>query len=68
MAYERQRALRDELNQRYPKMKGNLGQQMFRAAYYNDRMSGLPHSKAHELSLAAVRQYEPGFVPVGLPG
>lgn len=64
MAYERQRALREELNVRFPKMRRNLGQQMFRSAYFNDRMAGLPHEKARELSLEAIRRYEPNFMPV----
>jgi hypothetical protein len=37
MAYKKQHRLRDELNTRFPRMRGNLGQQMFRSCYFNVR-------------------------------
>lgn len=63
MPYERQRAIRDELNRRFPKMKGDLGQQMFRSAYYNGRMAGLDHETAVDASIAAVRRHVSNFSP-----
>lgn len=63
MAYERQRALRDELNARFPKIKRDLGQQMFRSAYFNDRMAGLDQDDAERLAIEAVRRHIPGFAP-----
>lgn len=63
MPYERQRAIRDELNRRFPKMKGDLDRQMFRSAYYNGRMAGLDHEAAVNLSIAAVRRHVSNFRP-----
>jgi len=62
--YEKQRRLRDELNARFPRMRGNLGQQMFRSCYYNTRMHGESVSEAFRSSVEAVRQYVPGFTPI----
>jgi hypothetical protein len=66
MAHERQRLLRDELNARFPRARGNLGQQMFRSAYYNSRMAGEPHARARSGSIAAVRAHLPDFNPIEL--
>jgi hypothetical protein len=64
MPYERQRALRQELNARFPRIKGDIDQQVFRSGWYDGRMAGLPHAEAREQSLAAVRRLNPHFTPV----
>jgi hypothetical protein len=61
--YEKQLRLRDELNDRFPRMRGNLGQQMFRSFYYNSRMHGESVSEAIRSSVEAIRHYVPGFTP-----
>jgi len=40
MKWEKQYRLRDELNASYPRIRSNIGQQMFRSAYYNLRLAG----------------------------
>lgn len=62
--YEKQRRLRDELNARFPRMRGNLGQQMFRSCYFNCRMHGESVSDAIRSSVEAVRRYVPDFTPI----
>ena len=64
MAHERQRALAQELDARFPKEKSNIGQQMFRSNYYNGRMAGQTHAEARAESLAVVRRSRPSFTPV----
>jgi hypothetical protein len=64
MKWEKQRRLRDELNARFPRRRGNFGQQMFRMNYYDLRMSGAGIDAAIASSIEAVRLYVPGFVPV----
>lgn len=65
MPYERQRALRQELSARFPRIKGgDIDQQVFRSGWYDGRMAGLPHAEAREQALAAVRRLNPHFTPV----
>jgi hypothetical protein len=62
--YEKQFRLRDELNAQFPRRRGNLGQQMFRSAYYNGRMAGQSVADAIRIGVAIVRLYVPNFVPI----
>ena len=64
MKYEKQYRLRDELNARFPRMRGNIGQQMFRSAYYDSRMADASVEDATRSSIDAVRRYVPNFTPI----
>ena len=64
MAYEKQHRLRDELNARFPRRRGNLGQQMFRSVYFNHRMHGDNVEDAISSSITAVQTYVPDFTPI----
>jgi hypothetical protein len=64
MKYEKQHRLRDELNARFPRRRGNIGQQMFRSCYYNARMHGYGMAEAIRSSVEAVRRYVPDFTPI----
>ena len=66
MAYEKQHGLRDEMNARFPRRRGNIGQQMFRSCYFNARMHGEGVDEAIASSVDAVRVHVPGFVPIEL--
>jgi len=63
MKYAKQHRLRDELNARFPRNRRDIGQQMFRSAYYNCRMAGESVSDAIRTSVEVVRLYVPGFTP-----
>ena len=64
MGYERQRRLRAELDARFPRMRGNVGQQMFRSCYFNGREAGESPEEAVRTSIQAVRVHVPDFVPI----
>lgn len=63
MKWEKQHRLREELNHRYPRIRSNIGQQMFRSAYYNLRMAGQSISDAARNAAEIVRLYVPDFTP-----
>ena len=64
MKYEKQFRLLDELNALFPRRRSNLGQQMFRSAYYNGRMASQSVADAIGMGVAIVRLYVPNFVPI----
>jgi hypothetical protein len=64
MKWVKQHRLSDELNGRYPRMRANVGQQMFRSAYYNLRMAGQSVTDAATTAAEIVRLYVPDFVPI----
>jgi hypothetical protein len=64
MRWEKQLRLRDELNASYPRIRSNLGQQMFRSAYYNLRMAGQSVTDAARTGVEIVRLYVPNFSPI----
>lgn len=64
MKWEKQYRLRDELNARYPRMRKNIGQQMFRSAYYNLRMAGQTMTDAARTAAEIVGLHVPGFAPI----
>ena len=64
MKYEKQYRLRDELNASFPRIRSNIGQQMFRSAYYNLRLAGQSINDAALTAAEIVRLHVPGFTPV----
>lgn len=64
MRYEKQHRLRDELNANFPRRRDNIGQQLFRSAYYNLRMAGQSVADALRTAVEIVRLYVPNFVPI----
>jgi hypothetical protein len=64
MSNERQRAVGEELNARFPKVKGNMGQQEFRMVYNMYRQTGVEDPDAYQSALASVRERHPGFTPI----
>jgi hypothetical protein len=62
--WEKQHRLREELNARYPRVRSNIGQQMFRSAYYNLRMAGQSITDAAHTAVEIVRLYVPDFTPI----
>ena len=64
MGYEKQRRLKAELDTRFPRRRGDLGQQMFRSCYYNGREAGESPDEAVRTSIEAVRVHIPDFVPI----
>lgn len=66
MKWEKQHRLSDELNAHYPRIRSNLGQQMFRSNYYNLRMAGQSVADAVRTGVEIVRLYIPDFVPIQL--
>jgi hypothetical protein len=68
MAYEKQYAIRDELNARYPRIKSNFGQQAFRSGYNMSRLHGETPEEARRTSINAVRAtIDATFTPIENP-
>jgi hypothetical protein len=62
--YEKQLRIREELDASFPRKLGDLGQQMFRSAYYMGRMADESIEEATASSLQAVRAFVPDFKPI----
>jgi hypothetical protein len=64
MKYEKQLRIREELDASFPRKRDDLGQQMFRSAYYIGRMADESIEEATASSIQAVRAFVPDFKPI----
>jgi hypothetical protein len=67
MPYELQHEIKQVLDGRFPRIKGNVAQGMFRSAYEIGRMAGESPEEAHASGVAATRKHHPSFTPVENP-